>query len=288
MKKNIMNEKLTISTSNPIRVRCYDYPCFTYPWHFHREYEIIYVEKGEGDCLVGDSIIPYTEGDLFFFGSELPHSMQSPSHYGEAQEFNVKGVNIQFEKDFMHYSISQYSQFVPIKNLLEDACRGIRLSVGHSEKIALLLKRIPVARGAEQLILLLSLLQEMATCKLKKQLTTSHYTPSASVLRNERMEKVIAYLNKHYTEPVSLDEIASYTAMNPTAFCRYFKENTGKTFKEYVLEMRIGYACKLLSGSMMNVSQICAACGFESPAHFNRTFKRVTGMTPTSYKEQME
>ena len=120
--KKIMNEKLTITTSNPVRARFYEYPRFTYPWHFHSEYEIIYVEKGEGDCLVGDSIISYSKGDLILFGSELPHSMQSPpdggeeSDNGEESELKVKGVNIQFEKDFMHYSISQYSQFIPIRN----------------------------------------------------------------------------------------------------------------------------------------------------------------------------
>lgn len=304
--KKIMNEKLTITTSNPIRARYYEYPRFTYPWHFHNEYEIIYVEKGEGDCLVGDSIIPYSEGDLILFGSGLPHSMQSPpdnsaeSGYGmelgngqesdsrEDLQLRVKGVNVQFEKDFMHYSISQYSQFIPIRNLLEDACRGIKFSVPRSGKIIRLLKRIPSAKGAEQIILLLSLLQMMATVDTWKYMTTAHYTPSPSIMRNERMEKVIAYLNKHYTEPVGLDEIASYTAMNPAAFCRYFKENTGKTFKGYVLDMRIGYACKLLSSSVMNISQISATCGFESSVHFNRIFKRVTGMTPTVYREQME
>lgn len=286
--KKIMNEKLTITTSNPVRARFYEYPRFTYPWHFHSEYEIIYVEKGEGDCLVGDSIISYAKGDLILFGSELPHSMQSSPDDGEESVLKVKGVNIQFEKDFMHYSISQYSQFIPIRNLLEDACRGIRFTVSRSRKVIKLLKQIPSAKGAEQIILLLSLLQIMATNANRKYLTTSHYTPSPSIMRNERMEKVIAYLNKHYTESVGLDEIASYTAMNPTAFCRYFKENTGKTFKEYVLDMRIGYACKLLNSSMMNISQISATCGFESPVHFNRIFKRVTGMTPTVYREQME
>ena len=248
--KKIMNEKLTITTSNPVRARFYEYPRFTYPWHFHSEYEIIYVEKGEGDCLVGDSIISYSKGDLILFGSELPHSMQSPPDGGEESdneeksEPKVRGVNIQFEKDFMHYSISQYSQFIPIRNLLEDACRGIKFTITRSGKIIKLLEQIPSAKGAD--------------------------------------------LNKHYTESIGLDEIASYIAMNPTAFCRYFKENTGKTFKEYVLDMRIGYACKLLNSSMMNISQISATCGFESPVHFNRIFKRVTGMTPTFYREQME
>ena len=100
--KKIMNEKLTITTSNPVRARFYEYPRFTYPWHFHSEYEIIYVEKGEGDCLVGDSIISYSKGDLILFGSELPHSMQSPPDGGEESdneektEPKVRGVNIQF------------------------------------------------------------------------------------------------------------------------------------------------------------------------------------------------
>lgn len=286
--KKIMNEKLTITTSNPVRARFYEYLRFTYPWHFHSEYEIIYVEKGEGDCLVGDSIISYSKGDLILFGSELPHSMQSPPEEGEVSEPRVKGVNIQFEKDFMHYSISQYSQFIPIRNLLEDACRGIKFTMNRSGKIVRLLKQIPSAKGADQIILLLSLLQQMATHENRKYLTTSSYVPSPSVMRNERVEKVIAYLNKHYTESVGLEEIASYTAMNPAAFCRYFKENTGKTFKEYVLDMRIGYACKLLTTSFMNISQISATCGFESPVHFNRIFKRVTGMTPSAYREQME
>lgn len=288
MKKKLMNEQLAITTTRPVRARLYDYPRFTYPWHFHSEYEIIYVEAGEGDCLVGDSIVPYAKGDLILFGSGLPHSMQSPPAYGEMPDLKVKGVNIQFEKDFMHYSISQYSQFIPIRNLLEEACRGIRFSARLSDSAVGLLKRIPSAVGAEQIILLLSLLNQMACDDNRRLLTTSGYTPSPAVMRNERMEKVIAYLNKHYTESVSLDEVASYTAMNPSAFCRYFKENTGKTFKEYVLEMRIGYACKLLSGTMMNISQVGATCGFESPVHFNRTFKKVTGMTPTAYREQME
>lgn len=88
--KKIMNEKLAITTSNPVRARFYEYPRFTYPWHFHSEYEIIYVEKGEGDCLVGDSIIPYLEGDLILFGSELPHSMQSPPDSGEEADDGEK------------------------------------------------------------------------------------------------------------------------------------------------------------------------------------------------------
>lgn len=286
--KKIMNEKLTISATDPIRARSYDYPRFTYPWHFHSEYEILYVETGEGDCLVGDGIASYMSGDVLFFGSELPHSMQSPASYGEEPELRVRGINVQFERDFMHYSISQYSQFVPIRNLLERAGRGLKYSGRSAEEIVRLLKQIPSAKGAEQIILLLSLLQIMATVGSETYLTTSPYIAAPSVLRNERMDKILHYLTTHYTAPIGLEQIASYTAMNPSAFCRYFKENTGKTLKEYILEMRVTYACKLLNSTAMNVSEISSLCGFDSVVHFNRIFKRVMGMTPTSYRMQME
>ena len=128
--KKIMNEKLTITTSNPDRARFYEYPRFTYPWHFHSEYEIIYVQKCEGFCLVGDIIISYSKGDLILFCSELPLSMQSPPDGGEESdneeksELKVRGVNIQFEKDFMHHAFNYYPHFIKIKNLLEEAPRA--------------------------------------------------------------------------------------------------------------------------------------------------------------------
>ena len=75
--------------------------------------------------------------------------------------------------------------------------------------------------------------------------------------------------------------------MNPSAFCRFFKANTSKTLKEYIADMRIGYACKLLSDDKMNISEISVACGFETVIHFNRIFKRQTGITPTEYRKKI-
>lgn len=97
----------------------------------------------------------------------------------------------------------------------------------------------------------------------------------------------MTFLNKHYTQPICLEDVASYAAMNPTAFCRFFKENTGKTFRQHITDMRIGYACKLLLNGKWNISEISLECGFESVAHFNRCFKKHTGMTPTSYRKKI-
>lgn len=285
--KKILNERIAISSSNPIRARFYDYRGFTYPWHFHSEYELMFVEQGYGKCLVGDSIIDYRAGDLIFFGSGLPHCMQNCPEAEENEAYHVCGVNIQLEKDFMQYSFSHYTQFASIRSLLEKAHRGIRFPLAGRSEIADCLKRIPVAHGVEQMIEILRLLQALSAFPRKQFAASPNYLPDPSVFGDKKIEKIIAYLNKRYTQPVSLGEIASYTAMNEAAFCRYFKQETGKTFKQYILDMRIGYACKLLAAGRMNVSQISLECGFESTAHFNRIFKRITGMTPTSYRESI-
>lgn len=285
--KKILNERIAISSSNPIRARFYDYRGFTYPWHFHSEYELMFVEQGYGKCLVGDSIIDYRAGDLIFFGSGLPHCMQNCPEAEENEAYHVCGVNIQLEKDFMQYSFSHYTQFASIRSLLEKAHRGIRFPLAGKSEITDCLKRIPVVHGVEQMIEILKLLQALSAFPRKQFAASPNYLPDPSVFGDKKIEKIIAYLNKRYTQPVSLGEIASYTAMNEAAFCRYFKQETGKTFKQYILDMRIGYACKLLAAGRMNVSQISLECGFESTAHFNRIFKRLTGMAPTSYRESI-
>ena len=240
--KKILNERIAISSSNPIRARFYDYRGFTYPWHFHSEYELMFVEQGYGKCLVGDSIIDYRAGDLIFFGSGLPHCMQNCPEAEENEAYHVCGVNIQLEKDFMQYSFSHYTQFASIRSLLEKAHRGIRFPLAGKSEIADCLKRIPVVHGVEQMIEILRLLQALSAFPRKQFAASPNYLPDPSVFGDKKIEKIIAYLNKRYTQPVSLSEIASYTAMNEAAFCRYFKQETGKTFKQYILDMRIGYA----------------------------------------------
>ena len=290
--KKIMNEKLTITTSNPVRARFYEYPRFTYPWHFHSEYEIIYVEKGEGDCLVGDSIISYSKGDLILFGSELPHSMQSPPDGGEESdneeksELKVRGVNIQFEKDFMHHAFNYYPHFIKIKNLLEEAQRGIYFPAGCSSRLVELLESIPLETGVDQITSFLQLLKEMANVTSRSVISTSDFENDI-IYDGSRIDKIIAYLNKNYTRQIDLNEISSLAAMNPAAFCRFFKSKTGKSFKNYILEMRIGYACKLLLMGDMNISQISVECGFDTISHFNKSFKKHTGFSPSYYKKMM-
>jgi AraC-like DNA-binding protein len=283
-----MNEKLPISEANPIRPRYYDYAHFTYPWHFHSQYEIIYVKESTGLCFVGDCIEKYSGGDLILLGTNLPHYLLSDDIYKTGnQELRVKGTIIQFEKDFMSYSIEHYPQFLQIKTFLEESKRGIFFRQLNSMQIIGLLDDFPAFKGFDQITNLLLLLQKMAMYGNRQVLASPLYYEVFPTLGNKRIEKIISFINSNYTRDISLTEISSMAAMNPSAFCRYFKENTGKTYVQYVMDMRIGYACKLLALNKMNVSQISGECGFDSISNFNRTFKQATQFTPTQYQQKI-
>lgn len=286
--RQIINEKLPISEANPIKARHYDYECFTYPWHFHSQYEIIYMKEGFGRCFVGDCIEEFHAGDLILFGTNLPHYMRSDDVFCNGQpELRTRGTIIQFEQNFMEYSIEHYPQFHQIRTLLEEAERGIRFPRQDDAKLAEAAYGFPVLKGFNQIAQLLDLLQEMANTPSRKVLASPHYSEKFPAMGDKRIDKIISFINSNYTRKIRLDEIAEKANMNPTAFCRYFKENTGKTLLQYVMDMRVGYACKLLAVGNMDISQIALECGFDSITHFNRTFKQWTQLTPTQYRNNV-
>lgn len=282
-----MNERLPISESLPLRARFYDYPCFTYPWHFHSEYEIIYIKESTGTRFVGSNNGKYASGDVMLIGSNLPHYMKSDEAYhADDSMLRVKGTIIQFEKDFMYHAINHYPHFVKIKKLLDDSQRGVYFPARATARLRVLLDTIPLETGVDQITSFLQLLKEMTAIKVRQIISSADFS-NDTLYDTSRIDKVISYLNKNYNRPVHLAEVASLAAMNPTAFCRFFKSKTGKSLKNYILDMRIGYACKLLLMDHLNISQVSVECGFDTISHFNKAFKKNTGYTPSRYKEIM-
>ncbi|MFC3334573.1 AraC family transcriptional regulator [Flavobacterium palustre] len=285
--KTIMNERLPISESSPLKARFFDYAHFSYPLHFHSEYEIIYIQQGTGTRFLGNNIAQFDAGDILLIGSNLPHFMKSDDAYHSGNtNLRVKGTIIQFEKDFMYYAINHYPHFIKIKKLLQDSVRGIYFSSAQSPKLQDLLAKLPLENGLNQLLLFLELLKEMSETDNRQIISTSDFI-NETIYDTARIDKIISYLNKNYTRHISLEEIASFAAMNAAAFCRYFKSKTGKSFKNYILDMRIGYACKLLIMEDISISDISSQCGFESISHFNKTFKKSLGYVPSQYRKTM-
>lgn len=285
--RRIINEQLPISKSLPLKARFYDYQHFTYPWHFHSEYEVIYVKESTGTRFVGNNIEKFRDGDILLLGSNLPHYMKSDeTYFDEANTRRVRGTIIQFEKEFMYYSINHYPHFAKVRHLLDESQRGVYFPAGCSLILVDLLDKIPLQQGLEQMISFLELLKEMAETEERQIIATADFA-SEEPYDASRIDKVISYLNKNYTRSIDLDEISSFAAMNPTSFCRFFKGKTGKSFKNYILDMRIAYACKLLLMDDVTISNISAECGFDTISHFNKTFKKNTGYSPSQYRKMM-
>jgi AraC-like DNA-binding protein len=169
---------------------------------------------------------------------------------------------------------------------LYDSQTGIYFSGSSCLGLGNLLDILPTVTGMNQMILFLQLLKEMSETISKRVISSVDPIDFTNDALNDvsRIDKVISYLNKNYNQPVNLEEVSSLAAMNPSAFCRFFKNKTGKSFKNYILDMRIEYACKLLIMDNMSVSQVSAECGFDTISHFNKTFKKNTGYNPSQYK----
>ncbi len=285
-KHKLMHELVALQASNPIIIRSFDYDYFKYPWHYHSEYEVMYISEGEGETFVADDFITFEPGTIVFMGSEVPHySRCLPSYYLNQPHLRVKGIILHLEKEFMSHAISNYPDLNNIKMLLENSSHGISFLKPENQALIGHLKKALTNPGLERFIAVLNLLNEMSNSTHYKMIGSHIYGVNYLRCTNKRVEKVLAYLSSHFLEPINLNEVAEIAAMNISAFCRFFKEKTGKTCIQYVLELRISHAKKLLLNESLDINQVALECGFNTITHFNRSFKRITKVTPTCFRE---
>lgn len=281
----IMHEQVSFAPRTMLKVKWDDFPHFTYPWHFHSEFEIVYILKSSGRRFVADSIEPFQEGDITLMGSYLPHFWKSDVP-GDIETSQVNAIVVQFHKDFFREEINSYPEFHRISELLKRAERGIHFSKTSGEKIGKMLKRLLKLNGLERMLYFIKLMDAMARTENYRILASNAYQLEEHKELNNRLDKIMHFINTNYQRKITQEEVATKIGMTTAAFCRYFKEKTGKGFIFFVNEMRIGYACKLLIENHLSISQICFECGFNNISNFNRMFKRQTGFTPGEYQQQ--
>ena len=260
-------------------------PHFDPNWHFHPHYQLFLVKEGTGTRFIGDSIKPFAPGDLVFLGPNLPHLWRSDQAYFDKQSgLTTKGVVVYFAEDFLGADFLGKQEMAPLRNLFHHARQGLEwtgCTRNRTETALKNLARQPV--GFERVISLLTLLNELSHATDYRYLTSPGYTNTVKPNETDRMQLVHDYVLGHFPDDLSLDTIADLAGMTPPAFCRYFKTRTNKTFSEFVSEVRIGHACKLLIGGKLNITQISFESGFRTLSNFNRQFKDITGQTPSGY-----
>lgn len=284
----LMHEQVDLPGGSPLKVKWDDFPHFTFPWHYHSEYEIDYIVKSHGTRYVGDNVGDFSEGNLVLIGSNVPHLWKNaPEFYSDDPSYCVNAIVIQFPGDFVQGLRNTYPEFMNIHELLVRAERGICFMGSDAELLGRKLIDLLKLNGIERLLAFIKILEQMAMAKDYRLLASEAYKTTVASGSDQRLSKILNYIQLNYQNELSVDALAHKFGMNTTAFCRYFKENTSKPMVQYINEMRVGYACKLLMDKMMSVSQICFESGFNNIANFNRIFKRINGCSPSEYRKKI-
>lgn len=278
--------KITSSPSNSFSARRDAKPYLNNNWHYHPEVELIHVLIGEGTLFAGDTTIRFKNGDLILIGSQLPHYWRFDEIYSQDNPMPSLIELTQFCEDFWGKDFLALPENQNLRSLFEKAKRGIVIP----EEIAIDAKKILTdlitSIGSERIMYLIKLLT------LLSKITNPNYISMENVFafessENERINAIYNYLLANFKQKIYLKDVASVANLATNSFCRYFKSKTRKSFSVFIMELRVGYACKLLSEKRLSIKEICFACGFNSFTNFNKQFKSQKGMQPNEYRKQM-
>lgn len=284
MKLHLLNRSSLNNSSFTSNVN--EYPYFLKIWHYHPELELAVVLKSEGTCFVGDCIEKFEEGDIVLIGKNLPHMwLNDEAYFLEGSRLTAKAIGIHFKKDFLGAPFFETPEMIHILELFNRAKYGVKFMKVNKE----IIKDFQILmelEGFEKTMFLLQLLNKLSKHKNHKLLASQGYINFHQVGENKTIDKVQAFIFKNFKEPILLEDVAAIANMNPSAFSRFFKRTNRKTFSRYVVEIRIGYACKLLIENKYNITSVCYESGFQNISNFNRQFKLIKNCTPSDYLKQ--
>ncbi|RZT93240.1 AraC-like DNA-binding protein [Ancylomarina subtilis] len=274
-------EEIPLKTTYSFRSKIDILPHIVVPWHYHPEFELIYIEKSKGTLIVGDCIDKFTDGDMIFLGPNVPHVMKNEeSYYQKDPNLKAKARVIHFKKEIFGNSLLSLPELDKINLFLKKSSRGFRIQGTTKTQIVSILNNLHESKGAYRIILLLQILNLLAENEEEIYLASEAFVESFKHSSNQKLYNVYEYVSKHFQETIDLESAAKVANLSKTAFCRFIKTKTNKTFSEFLNEMRINYAKKLLVEGKLTIAQIAYECGFNSPSYFNKQFKNYTGLTP--------
>ncbi len=249
-------------------------------WHFHPEYELVYIKAAKGPRHVGEHISTYEESDLVLIGSNIPHL-----NFDYGVKTTYQEVVVHFKKEFIESHFQNVWELNPISELFEKSKYGLVFKGETKKLVGEKLFQLEHLNSFQQYMLLMEVLQELAASSAIELLHEHSYQNKFSEREQGRLRTIYAYVDKHYHQKIELGEIAEISNMTKEAFCRYFKKASKYSFIEFLNRYRISQS-KLILMSGKTVSDACFQTGFESLSYFNRTFKKVTDENPRDFRKK--
>jgi len=256
---------------------------FDFPLHFHPEYEMLLISNASGvHQFIGDSVEELDSLSLVLIGPNLPHGWTNANFAGG----EIHEIMVQFHDTLLNEDLLSKTIMKPIKDMLARCVYGISFS----EKTALELKprlhKVAKLDGMDYFLEMMSVLHDMAISR-NQRLISSSVGYRESFENSDKIKLVYDFVQANYSKKITLTEVSELINMSNVSFNRFIKKRTGKTFVDYVNEVRIGYAARLLLEKDLSISEIAFLCGFNNIANFNRIFKRNKGRTPTQYRQEL-
>lgn len=263
------------------RVQRIDVPSLPFVWHYHPEYELILIRAGTGRRFVADSIDHYGPSDLALLGPGLPHSWASHSSLGQGPQ---RATIVQFAPDFLGADFFARPELARVSELLERSSLGLRFPIDDGDPLLERIARLEAGNGLPRLLELLAILHELADRRDAIALTRAGWAHPSSGGR--RLEAALQLLHERFADDVRLADAARAASLTPSAFSRFFHAAIGRTFTDYLNDIRVAAAQRMLLATDLPIAAVAARAGFTSLANFNRRFRERTGCTPRTFRRR--
>lgn len=264
-------------------------PYFYDRLHYHPEWQITLIVQSEGTLYAGDGMRRFKEGDLCFIGSNLPHLFRNDPKYYDQEEEQAEAISIFFDRKSLGEGFFEIPELRVASSLLREANKGIRFPVGSlGFEPGSLFERMKNQEGIALLQEFLTLLEHLCKSENSQTISSMAYDQSQAEAAGKRLDHVLQFIFQNYDKKITIEEAARASNLSIPAFCRYFKLHTRKTFISYVNEVRINAACQLLMEQQDSIGQIAYKVGFNNLSNFNRQFKKMKGMVPSSFQQHYQ
>lgn len=275
-------ELVGIQEQESFKVWAHGYPYETVRWHFHPEYELNLITETSGRFFVGDHTGRFEPGQLCMVGPNLPHNWIS--EVPDDRPVPRRGVVLQFSGRSINRGISAFPELGHIERLLADSKRGLLFTAETGRVAGVALEGLMSARGFDRVNRFLVLLDVLANAPGSTLLTSPAFEPDTEVYQSSTINQVLGYLADHLAERLREPDLARYAGMEPSAFSRFFRRQTGMPFVQYLGRLRVKRACELLINSDLSVTAVCYECGFNNVSNFNRQFLGQKDMPPSQFR----
>lgn len=266
-------------------VKEFDYSYYPTPWHYHPEYELVLVTESTGKRFIGDDIADFGPGNLALIGPNLPHLYRNDAaYYRKDTAQRAKSIVVHFLEASLGNDFLSLPESAGLRQLLTRSGKGMNIVGETRDQVWQKLNDMLALNGLNRWMKLVEVLHLIAGSE-EYTIISRHAITGRHERDNDRITKVVEHVMQSFQQEIRLGDIANAISMSPPSFSRYFKLRTRKTFSQFVAEIRLGHASRLLQEDQLSVAEVCYSCGFNNLSNFNRQFRRFYQMNPLQFRK---